>query len=127
MNLEDYRNYCLSLPHVTEAMPFGENTLVFKIGDKLFSLTDIEMFESVNLKCEPELAIQLREQYSGVLPGYHMNKKHWNTVKTNGSISDDLLKQWTLDSYELVRKGLPAKIREQLNVDEKNGGTQSWL
>jgi len=56
-----------------------------------------------------------------------MNKKHWNTVKTNGSISDDLLKQWTLDSYELVRKGLPAKIREQLNVDEKNGGTQSWL
>src|SRR5690606_13683634 len=112
-------------PHVTEAMPFGENTLVFKIGDKLFSLTDIEMFESVNLKCDPELAIQLREQYSGVLPGYHMNKKHWNTVKTNGSISDDLLKQWTLDSYELVRKGLPAKIREQLNVDEKNGGTQS--
>lgn len=125
MNLEKYRDYCLSLPFVTEGMPFGEGTLVFKIGNKMFSLIDIDMFESVNLKCDPEEAIQLREKFSGVLPGYHMNKKHWNTVLTDGSISDELLKKWTLDSYELVRKGLPAKIREQLIQEEKNGGIQS--
>ncbi len=114
MYLEDYRDFCLSLPHATESMPFGENTLVFKVGDKMFSLIDIEVFESVNLKCDPELAIQLREEYPGVLPGYHMNKKHWNTVQTDGSISDELLREWTVMSYELVKKGLSRKVKELL-------------
>lgn len=118
MNLEEYRDFCLSLPHVTEDMPFGEGTLVFKVGNdesrKMFSLTDIDLFESVNLKCNPELAVQLREEFDGVLPGYHMNKKHWNTITTDGRVSDENLKQWTLMSYELVRSGLPRKVREQL-------------
>lgn len=114
MNLEKYRDYCLSLPGTTEEFPFGEHTLVFKVMGKLFSLLDIVEFESVNLKCDPEEAEELRERYEGVLPGYHMNKKHWNTVLFDGSISDRLLLEWTKKSYELVVAGLPKRVRESL-------------
>ena len=114
MNIEAFRDLCLSLPGTTEEFPFGEDTLVFKVAGKMFALTDIELFDSINLKCDPEKAVELRERYDGVLPGYHMNKKHWNTVLTDGSLPDKLLKELILDSYELVKAGLPKKLRETL-------------
>lgn len=92
---------------VTEEFPFGPNTLVYKVKGKLFALTDLEMFESVNLKCDPEEAIELRERYAAVKPGYHMNKAHWNTVTMDNSISNTMLKKWIVDSYNLVRAKLP--------------------
>ncbi|MFN6946576.1 MAG: MmcQ/YjbR family DNA-binding protein [Cytophagaceae bacterium] len=111
MNIEDFRNYCLSLPHVTEDLPFGPEALVFKVKGKMFALTHIENFESINLKCEPEKAVLLRESYQGVLPGYHMNKKHWNTILMDGSIPDDLIIEWTNESYKLVVNALPKSLR----------------
>lgn len=114
MNIEEFRDFCLSLKGVTEDFPFDEEALVFKVMGKMFALTHVDTFESVNLKCDPEKALQLREHYPGVQPGYHMSKKHWNTVLTNGEIPDPLLKQWTRDSYDLVVAGLPKKLRNQL-------------
>ncbi len=115
MNIEEFRDFCLSLKGTTEDFPFDEQALVFKVMGKMFALTDVDTFESINLKCDPEKALELREHYPGVLPGYHMNKKHWNTVLTDGEIPDPLLKQWTRDSYDLVVAGLPKKLRNQLN------------
>lgn len=114
MNLEKFHTYCLSLPGTSEGFPFGENTLVFYVKDKMFALTDVDGFESVNLKCDPEEAVELRERYEAVQPGYHMNKKHWNTVLFDGSIPDKVLLEWTKKSYDLVVKGLPKKLREEL-------------
>lgn len=114
MNIEAFREYCLSKPATTEDFPFDENTLVFKVMGKMFALTDLELFESVNLKCEPDLAVSLREQYESVRPGYHMSKKHWNTVLMDGMISDKLLKEWIDHSYELVVNGLSKKQKEEL-------------
>ena len=102
MDLESFRIYCLNKKNVTEEFPFGEDTLVFKVNGKIFAITDIETFEGINLKCDPEKAIQLREQYDAVQPGYHMNKKHWNTIVMDGSVSDKLVKEWIDHSYELV-------------------------
>ncbi|PKP48825.1 MAG: MmcQ-like protein [Bacteroidetes bacterium HGW-Bacteroidetes-11] len=104
MNIEELRYFCLSLPGVSEHFPFDETTLVFKVNNKMFALTDLEGPLSVNLKCDPELSIELREQYPAVKPGYHMNKKHWNTVEIDGSISDTILKQWIEMSYGLIAK-----------------------
>jgi predicted DNA-binding protein (MmcQ/YjbR family) len=87
---------------VTEEFPFDDNTLVYKVIGKMFALADLDLFESVNLKCEPEKALQLREEYASVLPGYHMSKKHWNTVLMDGSIPDKKLKEWIDESYGLV-------------------------
>jgi predicted DNA-binding protein (MmcQ/YjbR family) len=106
MNIESYRAICVSLKGVTEEFPFGENTLVHKVMGKMFALTDIEDFDSVNLKVDPEAGVELRERYPGVSPGYHMNKKHWITVQMDGSIPDKLLRQWVEDSYNLVASGL---------------------
>lgn len=114
MHIEAFRDYCLQLPGATEDFPFDQQTLVFKVGGKMFALTHVDSFESINLKCDPEKAVELREQYEGVLPGYHMNKKHWNTVLTDGSVPDRLLQEWTKDSYALVKEGLPKKVREAL-------------
>ena len=114
MHIEAFREYCLSLPGTTEDFPFGEETLVFKVEGKIFALTHVDFFESINLKCEPEKAVELRERYPAVQPGYHMNKKHWNTVLTDGSISDALLVEWIKDSYYLVVASLPKKLRENL-------------
>ncbi len=116
MYLDHYRDYCLSLPHVSESFPFGPTTLVFKVGGKIFSLTNIDHFNSVNLKCDPEKAIQLREEYTEVTPGYHMNKKHWNTVSIDSLISDKLIYEWTKDSYNLVVKSLTKKLRMELGL-----------
>jgi predicted DNA-binding protein (MmcQ/YjbR family) len=115
MNIEDFRSYCLSLKGAEESLPFDDETLVFKVGGKIFSLTGISLFASVNLKCDPEKAMELREQYPAVIPGYHMNKKHWNTISMDGSISDRLLKEWIKDSYELIVSSLPKKIKQELD------------
>ncbi|WP_026464683.1 MmcQ/YjbR family DNA-binding protein [Adhaeribacter aquaticus] len=102
MNIEEFRDYCLAKPGVTEETPFGPETLVFKVGGKIFALTDIESFESINLKCDPEMAIQLREEYPEVKPGYHMDKKHWNTITMGTTIPDKLIEQWIDQSFYLV-------------------------
>jgi predicted DNA-binding protein (MmcQ/YjbR family) len=104
MNIEQYREYCIGFEGVTEEFPFDNHTLVFKVYGKMFALTDVEDFTSINLKCDPEKAVELREQYSSVLPGYHMNKKHWNTVLIDGSIPDKFIFEWIKDSYWLVNR-----------------------
>jgi predicted DNA-binding protein (MmcQ/YjbR family) len=113
MNIQDFREYCLSLPATEESFPFDESTLVFKVKGKIFALTDVDLFTSVNLKCEPEKALELRDRYEAVQPGYHMNKKHWNTIQIDGSIPDSILLGWTKDSYDLVVASLPRKIRRE--------------
>lgn len=115
MNIEDFRDFCLLKAGVTEETPFGPETLVFKVGGKVFALTDIDTFGSINLKCNPERAAELREQYDYVLPGYHMNKKHWNTVLVGTGVSDHQLHEWIDHSYDLVRASLPRAVREGLN------------
>lgn len=114
MDIEAYRNYCLDKKGVTESFPFGEDTLVFKVAGKMFALTDIGSFRSINLKCDPERAVELREQYDCVLPGYHMSKQHWNTVLMDHSVPDELVKQWIDDSYLLIVKSLPKKTQAEL-------------
>ncbi len=118
MNIEQFRDYCLSKPGTTDDFPFDEETLVFKVMGKIYALTGVESFQSINLKCDPEKAIELREQYVGVMPGYHMNKKHWNTVMADGSVSDEYLLEWTDHSYELVVKGLTKALKEELAQSE---------
>ncbi len=118
MNIEELRDYCLSLKGVEEKMPFDDKVLVFTVKNKMFCLTDIENYEFINLKCEPEMAIELREKYSEVTPGFHMNKKHWNSIKPKGKISNQLMKKWILDSYNLVVAGLPKKIQKELYRDK---------
>lgn len=103
MNIELLREYCLSKPGVEETLPFGPDNLVFKVGGKMFLLAGLDNDPlQFNVKCDPEKAIELRETYSCVLPGYHMNKKHWNTIIVDGSVSTRQLKEWIDDSYELV-------------------------
>jgi predicted DNA-binding protein (MmcQ/YjbR family) len=114
MHIEAYRKYCLTKKGVTEEFPFGEDTLVFKVMGKMFALTGVESFESINLKVDPEEGVELREKYSSVLPGYHMNKKHWITVLMDGSLPDKLICQWIDNSYELVSASLPKRDREML-------------
>jgi predicted DNA-binding protein (MmcQ/YjbR family) len=117
MNIEELREYCLSLPATTEDFPFDEVTLVFKIGGKMYALTGLDGPFTVNLKCDPELAISLRESYPAVRPGYHMSKVHWNTVDIDGSISDKQLKEWIDHSYNLVFKSLPKAVRLKLESE----------
>jgi len=112
MNIEEFRNYCFSFPAVTESFPFDQETLVFKVHGKMFALCDVEDFKGVNLKCDPERAIELREQFEGINPGYHMSKKHWNTVSLFSDVTDEFLLQLTKDSYDLIYASLPKKVRE---------------
>lgn len=114
MDIEFYRNYCLNKKGVTEEFPFDKNTLVFKVYGKIFALFDIDNFESINLKCNPENAILLREQFNEIKPGYHMNKKHWNTLSFSNNISDNLIIQLTDDSYNLVLNSIPKKLLNSL-------------
>lgn len=115
MNIEEFRNYCLRKAHATEDFPFGPETLVFKIGGKIFALTGLdETSFSVNLKCNPEYALELREKHPEVQPGFHMNKKHWNTVQFDGSLSDSFLQELIDHSYELVFDSLPKSKRNEL-------------
>lgn len=114
MNIEEYRKYCITKPGVTEGFPFDEQTLVFKVMGKMFALTHVDVFKSINLKCDPEIAIELREQYEGITAGYHMSKKHWNTCETNNDIPDSVLKNLIDDSYNLVAKKLTKALKEEL-------------
>jgi predicted DNA-binding protein (MmcQ/YjbR family) len=104
MNIETLRAYCLSKPGAEEALPFGPDTLVFKVGGKAFLLTGLDTEQlRFNVKCDPDKAIELREEFAAVLPGYHMNKKHWNTIVVDGTVSTNKLKEWIDDSYNLVK------------------------
>ena len=114
MNIESFREYCLSKPATSESFPFDETTLVFKVAGKLFALTDIANAFSINLKCNPEKCIELREHYDCVQPGYHMNKKHWNTILVDGSVGEELLKEWIDLSYNLVVLSLTKSQRALL-------------
>jgi predicted DNA-binding protein (MmcQ/YjbR family) len=110
MNIEEFRKYCLSKKGVKEEMPFGDTTLVFKVIGKMFALTSLEGDFSINLKCDPALALELREQYASVLPGYHMHKKHWNTIYVDGSISSNLIYAWIDHSYNIVIENFTKKL-----------------
>ena len=113
MNIEEYRAHCLKKKATTEGFPFDDVVLAFKVAGKVFALTNVEVFESINLKCDPEKAIELRETYNGVQPGYHMNKKHWNTVRVDSDVPDELLYELIDHSYELVVQSLTKKIRNE--------------
>ncbi|MBK7710578.1 MAG: MmcQ/YjbR family DNA-binding protein [Bacteroidales bacterium] len=104
MNIELLREFCLSKNNATESFPFGDDTLVFKTGGKIFALVNLDGDLSINLKCEPSLALELRERYTSVTPGYHMNKKHWNTVQLDGSVPDKEIFSWIDHSYERVSR-----------------------
>jgi predicted DNA-binding protein (MmcQ/YjbR family) len=107
MNIDQIREYCLKKKGVTEEFPFDEETLVFKVAGKIFLLASLESIPlQINLKCDPEKAIELREEYESVQPGYHMNKKHWNTIIIDGSVPAKLVLEWINDSYNLVVAGL---------------------
>jgi len=115
MDIETLRAYCLAKNGVEETFPFGENTMVFKVSGKMFLLTSMtDSPLQFNAKCDPDRAIELREQYDAVQPGYHMNKQHWNTVIVDGSLPKKLLHQLIDDSYNLVVQSLPKKAREEL-------------
>ncbi|MGI4865292.1 MAG: MmcQ/YjbR family DNA-binding protein [Janthinobacterium lividum] len=114
MNIEDFRDFCLSLPGASEDLPFGPDTLVFKVGSKLFALTNLQTFESYNVKCDPERAVELREQYDYVLPGFHMNKKHWNTIVVDAGATMAQQREWITHSYQLVVASLPKALRAEL-------------
>ena len=115
MDMEQLQEYCMAKPGVEETLPFGPDTLVYKVAGKVFLLTGLDASPlQFNVKCDPEKAIELREQYACVQPGYHMNKKHWNTIIVDGSVSDRLLKQWIDHSYELIVNSLPKNARDQL-------------
>ena len=117
MNIEQYFDYCLSKKGVTEHFPFDEDTLVFKVGGKMFALASLSEWEkgnpSVNLKCDPERAEELRAEHDDIQPGYHMSKVHWNTVKVNRNMSDKFLKELIDHSYDLVFKSLTKKIQRE--------------
>lgn len=115
MNLEELREYCLSLKGTTEHFPFNEVTLVIKVKGKMFALIPLDNPETqIVLKCDPERAIALREKYDAITPAYHFNKKHWNSVRIDPSISQTLLCELIQHSYDLVVSGLPKKLKEEL-------------
>ena len=118
MNLETYYEYCLSKKGVTEHFPFDEDTLVFKVGGKMFALSSLIQWEkgnpSVNLKCDPERAQELRAEYDAIQPGFHMSKVHWNTIALNEGLSDQFLKELIDHSYELVFKSLTKKLQSEI-------------
>jgi predicted DNA-binding protein (MmcQ/YjbR family) len=115
MNAEFFRDYCLNKPGVSEGFPFDAKTLVFKVMGKMFALTDIDSFKSVNLKCDPEYAVELRETYHGIDPGYHMSKVHWNTISFVEDVPDHLILELVDHSYALVVKSLTKKLQDELS------------
>lgn len=115
MTVEFARNYCLSKPGVTEEMPFGDTVLVYKVMGKIFALVPLDTTViQMNLKCKPEIAEELRERWTCVTPGYHMNKKHWNTIHNDPSLPHHLWLEWIDDSYRLVASALPKSLKKEL-------------
>ncbi len=117
MDIETYRSYCLAKPGVTEHFPFDDDVLVFKVMNKMFALASVSTIPfRVNLKCEPDLALELRELHDEIIPGYHMNKQHWNTVYfESGNLSDDFLVELIDKSYRLIVESLPKKRQAELS------------
>ena len=115
MNVSDFRDYCLSKNGVTEGFPFDSKTLVFKVGNKMFALANVDDFNSINLKCSPERALELRETHHGITPGYHMNKTHWNTVAVHQDVSPQLIRELINHSYDLVFSALSKKVKNELS------------
>ena len=124
MNIESVREYCLSLPHATEDFPFDETTLAFRIGGRIFAMIDLERTEWFVLKCNPDMAIELREKYAEISPAWHMNKRHWNQINLFGYLSEELICSLIRHSYSLVVQKLPKAIRisfDDINFcDEQN-------
>ncbi|MBE7648511.1 MmcQ/YjbR family DNA-binding protein [Tenacibaculum finnmarkense] len=120
MNIEQLRNYCMAKKGVTEHFPFDNITLVFKVMNKMFTLTSLHSWEQgeakINLKCNPQWALKLREEYENILPGWHMNKKHWNTILINNTIADAFIFELIDHSYSLVVKGLTKKAQIALHL-----------
>lgn len=116
MDLDAFRTYCLRKNGTTEETPFGPDTLVYKVLGKIYAITGFTKPLRVNLKCDPERAVVLREEYEEVLPGYHMNKKHWNTVVSKGRMGDKLLKELIDHSYDLIVKSLKKSDRDKLGI-----------
>jgi predicted DNA-binding protein (MmcQ/YjbR family) len=114
LNLEELRDYCLQKPGTEEGLPFGDDTLVFKAGGKIFLLTGLKDGNRFNVKCDPELAIELRERHPEVIPGYHMNKKLWNTVYMDGTLTRKQLHEMIDHSYNLILDSLPKKVQEEI-------------
>lgn len=115
MNIESYRQYCLQKAVVTEEFPFDEQALVFKVACKMFAITNVDTFESISLKCNPERAVALREEYPDIIiPGYHSNKKHWNTVIMNAGLPDAFVKELIDHSYQMVVAGMPKKLQKEI-------------
>jgi len=122
MNIQQLYDFCLSKKGVTEHFPFDEETLVFKVGGKMFCLTSLNEWEkgtpSLNLKCDPDRTQELRAEYEAIIPGWHMSKIHWNTVAFNGDVSDKMMLELINDSYELVFKSLTKKIQSEIQSQE---------
>jgi predicted DNA-binding protein (MmcQ/YjbR family) len=114
MNIESLREYCLQKPGAAETMPFGDDTLVFKAGGKIFLLISLKEAHRFNVKCDLDLAVELRERYNEVQPGFHMNKTHWNTVFIDGNLSNKQLQEMIDHSYNLIVKSLPKKVQQEL-------------
>lgn len=112
MDIEFIWNYCLSKNGAEETFPFNSTTLVFKVGGKMFALFDVDNFTEINLKCDPERSINLRESHDGIVPAFHMNKKHWITAKINQDVSSDLIIELINHSYDLIYSSLPKKLRD---------------
>ena len=115
MNIEQVREYCLKKGGVTEELPFDEDSPVYKVMGKIFLIASLTPPFTINVKCDPEKAVELREHYTAVTPGYHMNKLHWNTVEIGGTVKNSLIEEWIDHSYDLVVKGLNKSLKEELN------------
>ena len=128
MNIESIREYCLSLPYVTEDMPFGDDVIVFKVFGKIFaciSLTDTDYFV---LKCDPDYAVELRERYPDIEPAYHWNKRHWNQHRLSGRLGDELLHHLIIHSYSRIIAGLPRKmVAQHPEVLEIQSDEKRWI
>ena len=115
MNIEEFRDYCIIKKGVTEETPFGPDVLVMKVMNKMFALCGIDEFKYINLKCDPDEAVELREQYHAIQPGYHMNKRLWNSVYVNEDVADDKIYKMVDDSYDLIVESLAKKDKKALN------------
>lgn len=120
MNAEELRDFAFTLSGTSESLPFDKNTLVFKVLDKMYLLFDLENFNFINVKCDPEIAISLREQHSEISGAYHMSKTHWNSIATNGSLSETFLKDQVRNSYAMVRSKLSVAQKAELLAMEKD-------
>ena len=119
MNIEQFREYCLAKKASSEDFPFGPETLVLKVGGKIFAITGLDSAQfTVNLKCDPDRSVELREQYPEIQPGWHMNKKHWNTVDFEGSLDGRMLRELIDHSYELVAQSLKKSERDALDLNK---------